>query len=95
MIEIIVKGNKPEVNEKLVELRSAVVLADDGDGIKTIIVGEWDVLTLMHMTDALDNARKKLIKELTANYSPEEATRQLLSQVIKPEILDKFFEVKI
>jgi len=95
MIEIIVKGNKPEVNEKLVELRSAVVLADDGYGIKTIIVGEWDILTLMHMTDALDNARKKLIQELPASYSPEEATRQLLSQVIKPEILDKFFRVNV
>jgi hypothetical protein len=75
----------------LVELNIAVVLADDGDGIKTVIVGEWDVLTMMHMIDAMEEARKKLIKELVTNYSPEEATRQLLSSVIKPEILDKFF----
>ena len=95
MMEIIIKGNKPEVNEKLVELRSAVVLADDEDGIKTIIAGEWDVLTLMHMIDALDNARKKLTKKLVTNYFPEEATRQLLSSVIKPEVLDKFFKVNV
>lgn len=95
MMEIIISGNKPEVNEKLVKLRSAVVLANDGDGIKTIITGEWDVLTMMYMIDAVEEARKKLIKELTTSYFPEGATQQLLSSVIKPEILEKFFRVNV